>query len=86
MQCILVDRPILGFDCISKQITHMGISIMLKSQQISDWPECIAFYQNLDITSIEFGILLVKKKEIIYEFAILKKKDYPREIILNIIL
>jgi len=53
MQCILVDRPILGFECIS---------------------------------SIEFGILLVKKKEIIYEFAILKKKDYPREIILNIIL
>jgi len=33
MQCILVDRPILGLERILKQITHMGISIiMLKSQ------------------------------------------------------
>jgi len=33
MQCVLVDRPILGFERILKQISHMGISIMLKSQR-----------------------------------------------------
>jgi len=30
MQYILVDHPTLGLECILKQITHMGISIMLK--------------------------------------------------------
>jgi len=33
MQCILVDSPTLGFERILKQITHMGISIMMKSQR-----------------------------------------------------
>jgi len=33
MQCILVDRPTLGIEHILKQITYMGVSIMLKSQR-----------------------------------------------------
>jgi len=33
LQYILGDRPILGFKRILQQITHMGISIMLKSQR-----------------------------------------------------
>jgi len=33
MQCILVVRSISGFERIFKQITHMGVSIMLKFQQ-----------------------------------------------------
>jgi len=32
MHCILVDSPTLGFERILKHITHIGISIMLKSQ------------------------------------------------------
>jgi len=48
MQCISVDRSILGFERILKQITHLGISIMLKFQRECDRPELYCIYRNLD--------------------------------------
>jgi len=38
-----VDSPTLGFECILKQITRMGIYTMLKSPRSGYRPECIAF-------------------------------------------
>jgi len=50
MQCIPVDS--LGFECILKQITRMGIFIMLKSQE----------YQRIAFTIISIiSIGLIKK-------------------------
>jgi len=46
-----VDSPTLGFECILKQITRMGIYTMLKSPRSGYRPECIAFTKTL-ITSI----------------------------------
>jgi len=42
MRCILVDRSILEFERILKQITHMEISIMTKFDH-----KCIAFTKTL---------------------------------------
>jgi len=59
MQCILVDQVKighLGFECILKQITHMGISIMdFPICVVGDRPKCIAFIKT-SITSINLSM------------------------------
>jgi len=54
MQCILVDHPTLGFERILKQITHIGISIILKSARLGHRPECIICiaFTKTSVTSI----------------------------------
>jgi len=44
MQCILIDRPTFGFECILKQITHMEIFIIIVKQGHDDITELVLKY------------------------------------------